>query len=76
MRFVAIICLSSAFAASTETTARAQDLSSFFKNTNGAFALYDMKSVSNCQPCEHFRRAFSLIRLKGVSYAPAFQTER
>ncbi len=44
MRFAAIICLSLAFAASTETTARAQDLSSFFKNTNGAFVLYDLKN--------------------------------
>jgi len=44
MRFVAIICLSLAFAASTETTTRAQDLSSFFKNTNGAFVLYDLKN--------------------------------
>ncbi len=34
------------------------------------------QSANACQPCEHFRRAFSPFRVKGVSYALAFQTER
>lgn len=41
MKFVAAVCLSLAFAVTMETVANAQDLSRFFKNTNGAFVLYD-----------------------------------
>jgi len=41
MKFVAAVCLSLAFAVTMEAVTNAQDLSRFFKNTNGAFILYD-----------------------------------
>lgn len=44
MKLFAILCLSLTFALLAKTSAGAQDLSPFFKDTTGAFVLYDLKN--------------------------------
>lgn len=43
MKFVVVLCLSLVLMISAEGVTNAQDLSSFFKNNDGAFVLYDLK---------------------------------